>query len=230
MSHVLAKKTWSTVVAIARDELSSSAGGALAASCRAFRWAAAWAWGPGSRVRPRPSGEATADQWGRGRVRYARWPHAGIQRGPQRRVPRTARGRSAGPATQSELRSSIECATKRAGRQPALRMPCRGAFSQEPGSTWRRSRHNAKASFNLLRYPRAASGNRRGLCPRFSMRRGRHGASYRSRSIRCGHSVHYVLSRGDYRNANQRVRSRTSLCRATLTTQVKWRVSCCLSW
>src|SRR6266853_4164504 len=39
------------------------------ASCRACRWAAAaWARGPGSRLKPRPFGEAMADHLGRGRV------------------------------------------------------------------------------------------------------------------------------------------------------------------
>jgi hypothetical protein len=66
-----------------------------------------------------PKGESAAGA-ARGEIAVA--PYAKIQRGPQRRVPRTAKERSAGPATQSELRSSIECATKRAGRQQALRM------------------------------------------------------------------------------------------------------------
>jgi hypothetical protein len=73
-----------SILSACRDELSSSAGGALGGFLPGVPLGGL---GRGEPLRPRPSAAAIADQSGRGRVRLDGQPHADIQRRPHRRVP-----------------------------------------------------------------------------------------------------------------------------------------------
>src|SRR5258707_12163120 len=93
-----ARQTWSTVVAIARDELSSSAAGS-AASLLVCRWAA-WAWG--AKITAEAPALPGAFRKGRGRGRHADSLPLESNAGRQRRVP-GAKGRCQAPYYEGPL-------------------------------------------------------------------------------------------------------------------------------